>query len=645
MTAVTATAHLYAESLVSVATDIEPTPLNELSLNFSGIVINQNGPSISPSPGYVNINAGYYVQEFYLPSDYGRGTGTVIYPELSGLEICVGVQEGFALTASLDYYVQTYVFGIGWIPLTRGTQIGAHTDGDQLWMSIYFDPVDVSEFATNKFRFGIAGRTSFDSDAFHPVDDFDATTVTIQGVRIPVIPDLSPVPLEEGHDYPFNLNGRQYFLYVEHGTGIIYYSAQQGVTRLWYTTPNPLLLQRVKGYGSDGVTAILDTAREVSFMFRLLANSADDGIDYLGNNYRSCLTRQKVRYIATGTATADNYWLSKPNPSKFAVESLYFDVRHNGDPAVIDRVLIDPVTPGIYAQIYYSNDQNPGQDTDSWDKLMWTHVPRAFALAKRDTYVLPTPITANFVKIEFSHLQARHYAPGDFQRPIKYRKHPSWVLDYFLALYQAQSVSDDPYVASTVNVAYDAIDLAFSYYTNDIAQTTNMPNVIPDKVTEIAQIANVTSNTDSAEGKVDTETLAKINTAFQRFSRLPALMGSISSILGQYGMAISTNTANEDISYAVADTTNVSTTDREGLILENNFPVMYFYIECRHGYRESLAMFDNDTGYFAGIKQVAFLREQYSTQSDDTLYIESAGDNINVERNDFVFTNGTWTTH
>jgi len=38
----------------------------------------------------------------------------------------------------------------------------------------------------------------------------------------------------------------------------------------------------------------------------------------------------------------DAYWLSEPNPSQFACEALYFDIREGTEAQVVDHLAIDP---------------------------------------------------------------------------------------------------------------------------------------------------------------------------------------------------------------------------------------------------------------------------------------------------------------
>jgi hypothetical protein len=78
----------------------------------------------------------------------------------------------------------------------------------------------------------------------------------------------------------------------------------------------------------------------------------------------------------------------------------------------------------------------------------------------------------------------------------------------------------------------------------------------------------------------------------------------------------------------------------EAIIYENDYPVMFFFVTCRHKYREIVADLERDKAYFVGIKQIAFTRDRYDIASDTDQYIEAAGDMANIERNDFISDEG-----
>src|SRR5208282_5303557 len=93
------------------------------------------------------------------------------------------------------------------------------------------------------------------------------------------------------------------------------FQAQRGINEAWYITPNPYAYGRA--LEADG------TKLSYSFAFRVLGLIADSGFDFLGNPYRSAI----ATLDAHAPAENSGYWLSAPQPSKFAVVSHYSDIR------------------------------------------------------------------------------------------------------------------------------------------------------------------------------------------------------------------------------------------------------------------------------------------------------------------------------
>ena len=62
---------------------------------------------------------------------------------------------------------------------------------------------------------------------------------------------------------------------------------------------------------------------------------------------------------------------------------------------------------------------------------------------------------------------------------------------------------------------------------------------------------------------------------------------------------------------------------------------MYFWVTCRHEYKEAKAKFEANKAYFAGLKELAFLRSQYSVEADASIYLETGTDDTNTLLSDF----------
>lgn len=553
--------------------------MSDLARNYSAVIVNQNQKPLADDD-FLDVSDGLWrYQEVFLPNDYPRGEERLL-PPITGWQVMASVDD--PTTASLDWTLEYDLFGSGWIELASGGSTGAQATGNRVWFDMLFDiPVDVNEtILDSRLRFGFKG-------------------------------------------------------------------ADNGLTGVWYAAPNPLALKGfVKAYEADGTTAIQDGSDDISICFRVLGLTGDQGIDFLGNPYRSAVVTDEGSNVSS--------WMSKPNPSRFAVENRYFDIRPrqdtptytDGEPdpltisddiAVVDSVVVDPLTPGVYFSIYYSSEGDPGIDQDDWDSKLWVRVPQTFHATKREQHVLPQPILAKYIKIEFTHLQAKYYAPGDFAKPIKYQKHPKWVLDYFLARTTAERTNENR-IGGKVAVIYDALDLAYNYYLDDLGQEPDQPvEIDPSYATTVN---NFLGQATDASDQVDNIALAKINLAMAPYTQHPSVFSKNDYLLGTYSQQ------SAPVNYATeAPASSVSYPDvtelrNDAVVFENDYPVMFFFLTCRHKYREIVAEFKYDRAYFVGTQEISFSRANYAVANDATQYIEPAGDLLNIERNDFVNVDG-----
>lgn len=417
----------------------------------------------------------------------------------------------------------------------------------------------------------------------------------------------------------------------------IRFRSTSGVDSVWYSSPNPLALVGNAKLYDNANSPILVGGNPISICFRVLGATADEGIDFLGNRYRSVVVENGSDNVSTTSgALNEKIFLSAPQPSRFAVVSQYFDQTVDGEAQTVDSVLLDPITPDMYFHVYYSNEGDAPTTLEAWEDKLWTVVPRTYHAVKRDTYVLPEPVTAKYLKIEYSHLQAKPYTPGNFEQPIRYKKYPKWVLDYFLARTEAYRSEQASFIADRVGVVYNALTLAYDYYLDDIHQTPDAPVPIPDPSLQDLQ-RFLTTRTDLSD-QVDSETLSKINLALRPYLDQPAYRSKPDDyLLSTQAIA---QAQSDQTDYPVERNTTTST-DVVALrdmtvVFEQMMPVMFFYLTCRHRYREVSATFDHNRAYFAGVREIAFQREHYTVAADTGLYIETGADFINTERNDFV---------
>jgi hypothetical protein len=631
-----------------------PRPLS-VSERFSGVVLNQN--ETTDADGQLDFttyspSSYQYYQEFLLPKDYKRGpsqsSGRI--PPLTGLELFVSIAQGWQDVAAFDWIIERYDLGDGWQTLDTGTAVGAPHSGNEVWVSAYATkPIEINDdWLDERFRFGIRSRSSV-LERFKEEVEATNTQVIIDGQPHDIV-------LQQGIPHHFLLDSVPHTLYKDPASGKVYLSVERGIENIWVSHPNPLATQSVKAYGSDGTTPLQVLGEDTSLMFRLLGGIAEQGTDFLGNRYRSTITRTNIENVSTtDTGAQERYWLSKPNPSKFAVENLYFDISDglNGARAV-DRILLDPLTPGVFFNVYYSSEGDPETEDALWENKLWTRVPNVFQMKNRTTHALPTPISARYIKLEFSHLQPKWYAPNAFQKPTLYKKHPKWVLDYFLARLTAERNTEDPFIARTVRVEYDALDLAYNYYLDDLAQGPLTPVELGQR--DFDALTNFLRTRNDSSDQIDSTTRSQIGLTLQPYLKHPSSRARINYLLSLYTVGttsllqsgervLRTDYPVELPSTPQAISDQVSALDRESLVIENSMPVMNFFLPCRHKYRTVTASFSNDKAYFAGIKEVAFLRDRYAKAFDQRMYTEASGDTMNSERNDFLMEDGVWTTH
>jgi hypothetical protein len=797
--------------------------MGNICAEYSGVVIDQNVVTASLTPG-----GSFYYQEFRLPEDYLRGvkSGQTRFPGISGFQLLTAVAKETASTCSLNYTLEQHNFGnAAWEVLAKGTVTGAQAEGERIWIDVILSkeiPVDIS------------------------------MTSNVSELRI--------------------------------GFQIV-----SGIEKLYYAQPNPLP-GFVEALQSNGKALLSPPA---SFAFRLLALTADNGTDFLGDPYRSVAIHSSAQ-APVGENTNSGFWLSAPQPSKFAVTSHYSDLRvfpstpsygvineildpsfeydvvgespfewgsipnvitkeeavivppvfkvkvgewrmplqatldmsgsvlptisewkpgefrrvlqavlqfnapwteevplskitvidsieavkgknvlevvtpahthpvafrlHGGayannvqvitnkpktfsiwmrcpkgesfklslvignnivgiaeetvlvtpewqrfsvtltpiesgeapvavlvpvlesvkghtfyldgamvnaglkaaayidgdsssckwenqhgrsasveliepkledNAAVIDSIILDPITPGVAFNIYYTNDltgtPEGGEMTEEqWEQKLWVHIPQSYVTSVKTTYVLPEPITAKFIKIEFSHLQARPYEPGDYQKPTGYKLFPDWAATPFLA-----ELSLPAFTSKRVGVVYDALELGYKPLIEDLIQGPSSP----EHPTPTPSIAPPASN------RVDPETLRRIETTLNTYLKPPAARANPLTLLGARAATKVENAPSYPVEgepqFRGNTTIAVSGLDRQAIVLDESMPVIFFWVTCRHEYKELNALFENDRAYFAGIKELAFLRSQFSVAADTNIYVEAGTDDVNTELSDF----------
>jgi len=620
MTDYTASQAISIQSNSNAGEHLAVTNLRRGRLN--GIVFNQNQGQSNTIP----LDSMIY-QEFSFPQNYPRGTSDSVVPPFTGLQVKLDIAEGTAQTVGVDWVVDYYHPDHGWTPFVSGHSVGAPTDGPEVWMNLFCDPQPIDDLWTYRWRFGL--RCLSDPVVEPQVCEYSANRkkLTINGNLVSVVPTISPSPLEEGETYYFTLDQVPSVISVIEGSGTVLYSPQYPPNGAWIAVPNPLAADGLQMYTADGQTPYEGGA---SLLFRVMGGIADSGRDYFDNNYRATVLRSSPQSVDGG---GDSYWLSRPNPSRFAVEALYFNF---GREVVIDQVFMDPITPNVNFNIYWTNDDPSGWGWNErrYDGLLWNPVPRQYVMGGRMTHPLPGPISTRYLKLEFTGLQARPYAPGDFQKSMVYKKYPKWVVDYYLALYQ-EALSRLP--GDTVTVTYDALDLAFNYYRDDIVPQTDPPLNTNTSI-DVSAFSQALANTDPLINQIDAETRARIRASFNQFGGTPQQLGRFQDyILSAYGAPGTTFDYSVEQSVQIPKAPENEIESQDDVVIEREMPPMSYYLSCRHYYRFANAKFEYDRAYFAGVREVAFLRENHSVPTDNPVYHEILADDANID-NDSTYT-------
>jgi hypothetical protein len=386
----------------------------------------------------------------------------------------------------------------------------------------------------------------------------------------------------------------------------------------------------------------------------------DQGIDILGNSYRTDLTTYDAELVIDEDPTT--FWQSQPNPIPDAVEALYFDMRigvQQGtmqfldtndilgeydkrgqadmeeflvDGVIVDEIYIDPVTFGADFHIYYSSDETP-----DWDEKLWTPVPRHYKLHK-GFHALPSPTFAKFFKLEFTNLAPAPYESLEYPvlPDLTYKKFPTWVQDYFNDLFlqlPSTSVFDNP----VDRVVVEPLDFyrkqsdQFSTDYNSIRQLT--PQAAIDELSDF--IVGLESSTQRNQNiQALTESQISFNSPYMFQRDLIQLLDDTHA-LSRYVIQTEADIAVEQIPAVMPAPTIQSVTDLTTERARKEAPKMFFPHTCRHGYQVLRATRPSKLAYFVAIREVAFYRRDYSIDFDETVYIESLDDDVHTERNDF----------
>lgn len=386
----------------------------------------------------------------------------------------------------------------------------------------------------------------------------------------------------------------------------------------------------------------------------------DEGIDILGNAYRTDLQVFFADNVIDEDIPGEDptFWQSQPNPSRFAVEALYFDLRggyqigtqkyldqfpqsdldtrsqkdmelYYEDGIIIDEVYLDPITFGPDMHIYYSLD-----DTPEWDNKLWTPVPRSYTL-KKGFAALPQPTFVKYVKLEFTNLAAAPYQTYDYPNmpPITFRRHPTWVQDYFNNILPWRPEEQSPTV--TINPqTFGFIKFADNFSTTftDI-RSADIPTSSDDELRNF--IATLGTSTTSAQEK-DIHFYSPLMWQNDLIRNLD-LTRALSRVAIRDSEITRDTGWNAELGLPISATPGVqSTNDMTVATNEKHLPTLWFPRQCRHEYQIVQAPRTEKIAYFVAIRNVGFYRRDFTSEFDEIYYVESLDDTAHVELNQFT---------
>jgi hypothetical protein len=388
--------------------------------------------------------------------------------------------------------------------------------------------------------------------------------------------------------------------------------------------------------------------RLVNIMTDVSQFVADTGFDIFGNPYRTALLTYDA--LATTDGNSLTYWQSQPNPSKNAIECLYYDVRPSDtedSAVVIDEVYIEPITPGIAMHIYTSNDT---AQVD-WDFKLWEPVPRHYVV-QQGYHALPAPVACRYVKLEFTRLTATPYNVLESPQapPIQYRLHPSWVQDEIGAIFPVETETADRFSNPFETVSIDPL-LDFQRADDQLHISARRLATAPEStITDVATdtdalqefVAESTAVDDAVDDVDATEAEIEVRPATMYQDALSELLDTNRAqsryVLDAIDSESSDHYLTEDPLVDLDPPDTQSVADLSQAAQEKMAPLTWFPRICRHQYQIIASGRPRKIAYYAAMKTVSFTRRNYdpSVSYDFPKYLELLQDDENVEYNEFV---------
>jgi hypothetical protein len=376
---------------------------------------------------------------------------------------------------------------------------------------------------------------------------------------------------------------------------------------------------------------------------------SNSGVDILGNSYSTELEEFTADRAFDGNE--NTYWQSQINPSRFAVDSLYFDIQQNGEASFIDEIYIDPLTPQSLMHIYWSVDD---QESD-WDNKLWNPVPRHYLLTRGNLKLYET-IHAKYIKLEFTKQTPVPYNVLNSSINVEktYRLFPSWVESYVFDSQNYYNLNN-PLEETQEYVAVIPTPVSLGLLSPEMDKLKDEePRTIKnylknDRKSSVLSEYQIWKNPELKEGN-DPVLDSPISLYPNVYSNLyqQNILATITS--DEKNQEYNFIKVNEDEFNWVPENplspnplvTVATKEDRTEVVSEKNWPDMWFMRKCRHAYKVVKAQRSANVGYSVAIREIKFYKRDKTVRRDNPSYVETLLDSSSVFFNSFDQKDWRW---
>jgi hypothetical protein len=369
------------------------------------------------------------------------------------------------------------------------------------------------------------------------------------------------------------------------------------------------------------------------------------------SSYNGTATSQTINYsYSAGTLKQEDRFGIRNLGDGRAIGFIYPDPLSNSGAIPIGTVTAGTASPLNYGQSYVLIHDTRSQmsmdlvdikkttstSVDDWDYKLWNPINQHYRLQKG--YLnLPNPVTAKYVKLEFSKLSATPYE--SIYNPnlpeVQFKAYPSWVVAYINDTF-SQITALNQIQAETVS--YDLINLGVQK-PNQTLLSDPQPESLLAYIKSLTS-ADVTLTSQNQynswfnfAGASDIQTPHNLtpqvypNTLFQEDSLYHTSQNP--NALNQVYGAINTNAADtysQEVPLNPAPVGPITARSDNSIVAEKNSPDLWFPRICRHGYQVVQTQRENKIAYDVAISKVGFYKKDRTVPNNDPFYFETLSD-------------------